>query len=93
MTSISFLCIHREHVEATVAFAIEHVPGMDSKTLKRFMEFVNASGDEVGAITKHELLEKMRLLLKYIPSSCTYSLVTLAELLDLSPPFELAFAA
>ncbi|MCB0167064.1 MAG: hypothetical protein KDI79_22745 [Anaerolineae bacterium] len=84
MTGPKLALINQEKVEAAVLFAVQNIPGVDKATLHKFLEFVNTRND-FGGITTHELLEKMRLLRKYIPSSCEYSLMMLAELLDLHP--------
>lgn len=90
MSGVKFPSIQKAQVEAAVIFAVQNIPGIDAATLRRFLEFVNAR-EERGLISNHELLEKMRLVHKYIPSTCTYSLMVLADLLDLTPP-EPAFA-
>lgn len=90
MTGPKLALVKREKVEAAVLFAVQNIPGVDKTTLHKFLDFVNTTND-FGAITTHELVEKMRLLRKYIPSSCEYSLMMLAELLDL-PSHEPAFA-
>ena len=90
MTSPRLALIKREKVEAAVTFAAQNIPGVDKATLHKFLEFVNTSND-FGTVTTHELLEKMRLLRKYIPNSCEYSLMMVAELLDLNT-HEPAFA-
>ena len=90
MTSAKLASIKRERVEAAVLFAAQNIPGIDGDTLHKFLDFVNTTSD-LGLITKHELLEKMRLIRKYIPNTCQYSLMMLAELLELHPQ-ETAFA-
>ncbi|MCB0210814.1 MAG: hypothetical protein KDJ52_15860 [Anaerolineae bacterium] len=90
MTSAKLASVTRESVEAAVHFAAKNIPGVDEGTLHKFLELVNTTSD-FGLITKHELLEKMRLIRKYIPSTCQYSLMMLAELLELYPQ-EAAFA-
>jgi hypothetical protein len=79
--------VSKQQVETAVAYAIKNVPGVDAWTLQRFLEYVNVTG-KLGSISKDELLEKMRLLRKYLPSSCRYSLLMLAELLELSPAMQ-----
>lgn len=77
--------IKKQHVEAAILFAIDNIPGIDEDTLQKFLEFVNVTGN-FGSISQEELLEKMRLIRKYIPGSCGYSLLTLAELLEMDLP-------
>lgn len=90
MTSAKLPSIRRESVQTAVTFAAHNIPGVDEDTLHKFLDFVNTSND-FGSITKHELLEKMRLIRKYVPNTCQYSLMMLAELLELHPQ-EKAFA-
>ncbi|MCG3208485.1 MAG: hypothetical protein FOGNACKC_02090 [Anaerolineae bacterium] len=73
--------IKKRQIAAAALFAAENIPGVDKKTLRRLLELVEVSG-EFNWITRQELLEKMRLLLKYIPGSCRFSLLILAELLE-----------
>lgn len=73
-----------QQLETAVAFAIDKIPGVDAWTLEKLLEYVDIG--EFGSIHKEELLEKMRLIRSYLPSSCQYSLLMLAELLDLSVP-------
>jgi hypothetical protein len=77
--------ISKQKVKAAVTFAIKNVPAIDAWTLQKFLEYVNVS-ESLDSLSKGELLEKMRLLRKYLPSSCRYSLLMLAELLELAPP-------
>jgi hypothetical protein len=76
--------IPKQHVEAAVAYAIKNIPDVDAWTLQKFLEYINVTG-KLGSISRDELQEKMRLIRKYLPSSCRYSLLMLAELLELSP--------
>jgi hypothetical protein len=77
--------IDKRHVEATILFAINHIPQVDVVTLERFLELINATGN-FGSITDKQLLQKMTILVKYVPGSCRYSLLALAELLDVCLP-------
>jgi hypothetical protein len=74
-----------QQVKAAVAFAVENVPALDGWTLQKFLEYVNVAGSD-ASVSKGELLEKMRLIRKHLPKSCRYSLLMLAELLELTPP-------
>jgi hypothetical protein len=58
---------------------------VDVVTLERFLELINATGN-FGSITDKQLLQKMTMLVKYVPGSCRYSLLALAELLDVCLP-------
>ena len=78
--------IDKRHVAATVLFAINNVPHADKATLERFLELVNATGN-FGAISQQQLIHKMELLKKYVPETCEYSLLTLAELLEIHYSF------
>lgn len=76
--------IKKQQVEAAALFAISNIPELDPTTTRRYLELVNATSFD--PISRDELCEKMRLLLKYVPSSCYFSLLILAELLDISAP-------
>ncbi|MBN1991377.1 MAG: hypothetical protein JW953_01640 [Anaerolineae bacterium] len=73
------------HVKTTVEFAINNIPDVDQGTLEKFLELVNATGN-FGPITEIEIIEKMNLIMKYIPGACARSLLTVAELLDIRFP-------
>jgi hypothetical protein len=77
--------IDKQHIEATILFAINHIPQVDGVTLEKFLELINATGN-YGSITDRQLLHKMTVLVKYVPGSCRYSLLALAELLDVCLP-------
>ncbi|MDX1522447.1 MAG: hypothetical protein R3264_12545, partial [Anaerolineae bacterium] len=77
--------IKKMHVEATITFAINHVPKADPATLEKFLELVNVTGT-FGAISEEELLEKMALLLRHVPGTCEYSLKTIGEILGICFP-------
>lgn len=77
--------ISKQQVEAAVAFAIDYVPGVDIWTLQKFLEYVTVTESD-SLVSKGELLEKMRLIRKHLPKSCRYSLLMMAELLELAPP-------
>ena len=79
--------IDKRHIEATILFAIQHVPETDVGTLERFLELIDATGS-FGSITDTQLLQKMTVLVKYVPGSCRYSLLMLAELLGICLPVE-----
>jgi hypothetical protein len=74
--------INKRDVAATVLFAINNVPHTSEATLERFLELVNATGN-FGPVSHRELIQKMILLKKYVPETCDYSLLTLAELLGI----------
>ena len=79
--------IDKRHIEATILFAIQHIPETDVGTLERFLELIDATGS-FGSITDRQLLQKMTVLVKYVPGSCRYSLLMLAELLGVCLPVE-----
>jgi hypothetical protein len=81
--------IKKLHVKNTVEFAINHIPGVDEATLEKFLELVNARGN-FGEINEGEIIEKMNLIMKYIPNACARSLLTVAELLDIRFPRPMA---
>ena len=74
--------INKRDVAATVLFAINNVPHTDEATLERFLDLVNATGN-FGPVSHRELIHKMILLKKYVPETCDYSLLALAELLGM----------
>jgi hypothetical protein len=74
--------IKKLHVKATVEFAINNIPDIDQDTLEKFLELVNATGN-FGPVSEEEIIEKMNLIMKYIPGACGRSLLTVAELLDI----------
>ena len=74
--------INKRDVAATVLFAINNVPHTDEATLERFLDLVNATGN-FGPVSHRELIHKMILLKKYVPETCDYSLLALAELLGI----------
>jgi len=69
-------------VADTVAFAIENIPIVDKTTLEKFLQLVHTTGT-FGLITQEQIINKMRLTMKYIPDACPHSLLILAELLEL----------
>ena len=79
-----FSQIKKQQVEAAALFALSNIPEIDPTTTRRYLELVNATNFD--PISRDELREKMRLLLKYIPNSCYFSLLVMAELLDISAP-------
>lgn len=86
-TKISWIeGIKKQQLETAIAFVIEQVPDIDAWTLHKLLDYVNVT-ENFSSITKGELLEKMRLMRKYLPSACRYSLIMLAELLELETPF------
>ena len=82
---MSGLEINKRYVENTVFFVINNLPRADVMTLERFLELVNATGN-FGYISHQQLIHKMNLLRKYVPGTCPYSLLALAELLGLELP-------
>jgi hypothetical protein len=77
--------IKKLHIKNTVEFTINNIPGVDEGTLEKFLELVNARGN-FGEINEGEVIEKMNLIMKYIPDACARSLLTVAELLDIRFP-------
>lgn len=77
--------IKKLHVEATVMFAVNHIPSVDEPTLIKFLELVNVTGN-FGTISEEQLVQKMQLILKHIPGASEASLITLGELLNIRFP-------
>jgi len=69
----------------TVAFAIANIPTVHKETLEKFLQLVHTTGT-AGALTPEQIINKMRLTMKYIPNACPYSLMVVAELLELKTP-------
>ncbi len=76
--------IKKLQVKEVTLFAINNIPQVDSLTLKRFLELVNAGGS-FGAISHDQILRKMAQVLKYVPGACVRSLWILVDLLELEP--------
>ena len=74
-----------QYVAGAAKFAEKHIHGIDQKTMRWLVELVEVSGSS-GWVTEYDLLEKMRLLRKYVPGSCQYSMLVLADLLELNLP-------
>ncbi len=74
--------IKKLHIKSASIYAINNIPDVDENTLHRFLELINVTGN-FGTISTPELLDKMRLICKHIPGSCSYSLYVLAELLEI----------
>ncbi len=74
-----------QYIAGAADFAVKHVQGIDRKTMRWLVELIEVSG-EGGWISEGELLEKMYLLRRYVPGSCRYSLLVLADLLELNLP-------
>ena len=75
------------HIEATVNFAISHIPNADKDTLEKYLELVNIQGN-FGSIGEDELLEKMDKLRKYVPDVCEVSLIAVSDLLGIRFPVQ-----
>jgi hypothetical protein len=82
--------IKKRHIEAVVLFAIDHIPQIDPDTLEKFLELINANGN-FGSVSDQHLLRTMSLLTKHVPGACGYSLLTLAELLDICVPVQVTY--
>ena len=78
------LTIKKIDLTQTIKFAIEYVPGADRETLETFLALVNTTGT-FGSVTCEQIITKMRLTLKHVPTASVQSLLMLAELLELPP--------
>ena len=74
--------IKKRQVTETVMFAVNHIPSVDKSTLKRFLDLINATGT-FGDMSEEDVVNKMRLTLKYIPKACPHSLLVVADLLEI----------
>ncbi len=77
--------IDKKSVTAMTIFAINNIPDTDEFTLKKFLELMNTTGS-FGLITDRQIIEIMRLMMKYVPDTCGSSLLILIELLDVYLP-------
>jgi hypothetical protein len=84
--------VKKLHLEAVVLFAINNIPQVDPNTLKQFLELVTAGGS-FGSLNHEQILTKMNQVLKYIPDSCSHSLLILMDLLEIKPPEQFMLAA
>ena len=87
MNSAAAVEVKKLHVEATVDFAINHIPSVDQETLVKYLELVNVTGN-FGSISKEQLALKMLLIMKHIPNACEQSLRIVGELLDIPFPLD-----
>ena len=77
--------IKKLHIHDTAQFALESIPNMHRKTIELLIELINADGSH-GFISQERLMVKMRHILKYIPGTCTHSLMILVDLLEIPLP-------
>jgi hypothetical protein len=73
--------IDKKQVATIAIFAMNNIQGVDEFTLKKFLELMNTTG-AFGSITVEQLIEVVRLTMKYIPGSCVHSLDVLIEILN-----------
>ena len=78
--------IKKLHLEGIVLFAINNIPSIDVFTLRKLQELLNTPEGGFGFTTTAQLIADMELILKYVPGTCGYSLLVLAELLEMSLP-------
>ncbi len=74
--------IKKLYLEEIILFATNHIPEVDSTTLERFLELVNAGGT-FGTISHKQVVWRMNQVLKYTPDGCIRSLVILLDLLGI----------
>lgn len=77
--------IKKLHLQEVVLFAMNHIPQADPRTLKLFLELVNAGGS-FGAISHEEIMLKMQQVMRYVPNARATSLLILLDLLQIKPP-------
>ncbi|HMQ50457.1 MAG TPA: hypothetical protein PKD98_00035 [Anaerolineae bacterium] len=80
--------IDKQYISALVSFAIRHIPQADEQTLNKFLELLRTNGG-FGSVTLEQLINTMRLTLKYVPQASASSLLTLLELIGAHCPLEL----
>ncbi len=66
----------------TITFVTKSVSGTDTTTLKNLMEMIGIGGTH-GAIPPERLLSKMQKLHTYVPSTCSSTLMVVADLLEI----------
>ena len=81
--------IKKLHLQEVVLFAINYIPQADTRTLKLFLELVNAGGT-FGAISQEQILKKMQQVLRYVPDASVSSLLIVLDLLEIKSPQPLA---
>ncbi|MCB0208472.1 MAG: hypothetical protein KDJ52_04065 [Anaerolineae bacterium] len=79
--------IDKQHISSMASFAIRNIPKADEHTLNKFVELMHTTGS-FGSITEDELFGTIRLTVKYLPNACTFSLLTLLDLLSVYWPLD-----
>jgi hypothetical protein len=79
--------IEKRYIVAMSTFAIKHIPGTDPVTLEKFIELISVGGTH-GSLSDKQLVEKMRIMVKYVPDTNLHSLLTLIELMDIYLPLQ-----
>lgn len=87
MNSHNPLRVDKQHIAALASFAIRYIPQVDEPTLNKFLELLRTGGG-FGSVTLEQLINTMRLTLKYIPNASAPSLLTLLELISAHCPLE-----
>ena len=78
--------IDKRLIISRIVFAINNIPSIDGFTLRKLQELLNTPEGGFGFTTTAQLIADMELILKYVPGTCGYSLLVLAELLEMSLP-------
>lgn len=81
--------IDKKHISSMASFAIRNIPDADEHTLNKFLELIHTTGS-FGSITEEQLFGAMKLTVKYLPNACTFSLLTLLDLLSVYWPLDLS---
>lgn len=79
--------IDKQHISAMAAYAVRNIPEADENTLNKFVELMHTTGS-FGSITEEQLFGTMKLTVKYLPNACTFSLLTLLDLLSVYWPLD-----
>jgi hypothetical protein len=86
MTALSqTITLKKRHIADTIAFALSSLPQTDQHTLEKFLALVNIGGSH-GALNLEEVVNKMRLTMKYVPQPCPETLLIVADLLEVPLP-------
>lgn len=80
--------IDKKLIVAMSGFAIRNIPGTDADTLNKFLELVHITGS-YGWLSDRQLVEKMRIMVEYVPGTNIHSLLLLAELLSMYLPLKI----
>ena len=77
--------IEKKYISARIMFAMKNVPGVDQFTLNKLLELLNTTGT-FGWITARQLVNDMKLMIKYVPGTSIPTLLIFIDLIDVWLP-------